>query len=117
MYGDDGATLLYGGMGHPTQKTNPNGLITTETAFWDLLRAPNGKAIIGDKRNDENSIVCQIHLGFTKYHNAVVQRLKDEDPKTWNAPGELFKSQRSALGPIHDWYWKTFSRVLFGPRC
>ena len=58
MYGSDGASLLTG--------TN------------DLLRAPNGRAIIGDKRNDENSIVCQIQLGMIRYHNKVVAALKAE---------------------------------------
>jgi hypothetical protein len=78
MYGDDGATLLYGGSGLPTHEVSPNGAIIAETPSWDLLRAPNGRAIIGDKRNDENSIVSQIQYGFVRFHNAVVQRLKDE---------------------------------------
>ena len=97
MYADDGATLLYGGTGQPTHQANPDGLITSETASWDLLRAPNGRAIIGDKRNDENSIVCQIQLGFVKYHNAVVQRLKGEDKHSWNVPGNLFASAQNEV--------------------
>ncbi len=97
MYADDGATLLYGGTGQPTHEANPDGLITSETASWDLLRAPNGRAIIGDKRNDENSIVSQIQLGFVKYHNAVVQRLKGEDPLSWNAHGQLFRSAQNEV--------------------
>lgn len=32
-------------------------------------------AVIGDKRNDENLIVSQIHLSFLLYHNAVVTEL------------------------------------------
>lgn len=36
----------------------------------------HGRALIGDKRNDENSIVAQIQLGFIKFHNAVVDRFK-----------------------------------------
>jgi hypothetical protein len=59
MYADDGATLLI----------DPRGK--------DLMRQPlNGRAIIGDKRNDENSIVCQIQLAMIKFHNAVVLRIK-----------------------------------------
>lgn len=59
MYAADGATLLI----------DPRG--------FDLMRQPlNGRAIIGDKRNDENSIVCQIQLAMIKFHNAVVLRLK-----------------------------------------
>jgi hypothetical protein len=97
MYADDGATLLYGGTGQPTHQANPDGMITSETASWDLLRAPNGRAIIGDKRNDENSIVCQIQLGFVKYHNAVVRRLNGEDAKTWNTPYKLFASAQNEV--------------------
>lgn len=64
----------------------------------DLLRNPvNGRAIIGDKRNDENSIISQIQLGFVKYHNAVVDELATRDPITWNAPNELFQSARNEV--------------------
>ena len=97
MYADDGATLLYGGTGQPTHQANPDGMITSETASWDLLRAPNGRAIIGDKRNDENSIVCQIQLGFVKYHNAVVRRLNGEDADHWNTPNNLFASAQNEV--------------------
>ena len=38
----------------------------------DLARSPNGRAIIGDPRNDENVIVSQIHLAFIKFHNKIV---------------------------------------------
>jgi hypothetical protein len=97
MYASDGATLLYGGTGQPAYQSNPDGLISTESANWDLLRAPNGRAIIGDKRNDENSIVCQIQLGFIKYHNTIVDRLKGEPTNTWNTPSDLFVSARNEV--------------------
>lgn len=41
----------------------------------DLPRSPNGRALIGDPRNDENLIVSQLHLAFLKYHNGVVDAL------------------------------------------
>jgi hypothetical protein len=42
----------------------------------DLLRDPaTGRAVIGDPRNDENSIVSQIQAGFIRFHNAVASRL------------------------------------------
>jgi hypothetical protein len=69
----------------------------TDPAARDLLRNPNGRAIIGDKRNDENSIVSQVHLSFVKYHNAVVDELKKQAPKTWNTPGKLFTSARNEV--------------------
>ena len=68
-----------------------------DLAAKDLLRNPDGRAIIGDKRNDENSIVSQIQLAFIKYHNAVVDELNKHDPNTWNVPGNLFVSARNEV--------------------
>lgn len=97
MYAADGATLLYGGTGQPQLQARPNGLIASVTATWDLLRAPNGRAIIGDKRNDENSIVCQIQLAMIKYHNKIVELLKGEDNGNWVVPDNLFESARTEV--------------------
>jgi Animal haem peroxidase len=74
MYDDDGASLLLkDGFENQCQSD-------FNQAHQDLLRSPNGRAIIGDKRNDENSIVNQIHLTFIKFHNAVVAKLKIAQP-------------------------------------
>lgn len=43
----------------------------------DLARNSQGTAILGDPRNDENSIVANLQLAFIKYHNAVVDELGD----------------------------------------
>src|SRR5207247_1611581 len=48
--------------GHPTAR--------------DLPRGPNGRALIGDPRNDENSIVSQLQGLFHRFHN----RLLVENP-------------------------------------
>ncbi|MEM7689381.1 MAG: heme peroxidase family protein [Pseudomonadota bacterium] len=45
----------------------------------DLLRAPNGRAIIGDPRNDENRIISQIQLAIIRFHNLVCDTLNAED--------------------------------------
>jgi hypothetical protein len=42
----------------------------------DLPRNPEGQAIIGDPRNDENLLVAQTHLAFLKFHNAIVKHLE-----------------------------------------
>ena len=47
----------------------------------DLPRNFQGRALIGDKRNDENSIVCQIQLAFIKFHNKVAQELINQNNK------------------------------------
>ncbi|WP_349760099.1 peroxidase family protein, partial [Rhodovulum sp.] len=41
----------------------------------DLPRSPEGQALIGDHRNDENLIVARTHLAFLKFHNTVVDLL------------------------------------------
>lgn len=40
----------------------------------DLPRL-NGRAVIGDKRNDENVIISQLHGAMLKFHNAMVEEM------------------------------------------
>lgn len=98
LYGDgpaaqpymyDGDKLLF--------KEGPKLPEATDPAEQDLLRNPLGRAIIGDKRNDENSIVSQIQLAFVKYHNAVVDELNQQEPECWNTPNKLFVSARNEV--------------------
>ena len=98
LYGDgpdaqpylyDGAKLLF--------KNGPKLPGAKDLAEQDLLRNPLGRAIIGDKRNDENSIVSQIQLAFIKYHNAVVDELVTQNPEEWNSPNRLFDSARNEV--------------------
>ncbi len=57
----------------PFMYDGATGKLLTNTAHpYDLPRAGNDRAIIGDPRNDENAMVCQIQRGFIKFHNAVV---------------------------------------------
>jgi Animal haem peroxidase len=42
----------------------------------DLPRDANGRAIVGDSRNDSNAIVSQVHLAFLLAHNALVDRAR-----------------------------------------
>jgi len=41
----------------------------------DLPRSPEGFALIGDHRNDENLLVAQTHLAILKFHNKVCDQL------------------------------------------
>ena len=43
----------------------------TRTQF-DHPRDSNGTALIGDPRNDENTIVAQLHQAFTMFHNKIL---------------------------------------------
>ena len=40
----------------------------------DVMRNKDGRAIIGDPRNDENSIVVQIQSVFIRFHNKMLER-------------------------------------------
>jgi hypothetical protein len=42
----------------------------------DLPRNSQNTALIADPRNDENTIVSQLHLAMLKFHNAVVDHLR-----------------------------------------
>lgn len=41
----------------------------------DLPRNSQGRALLGDPRNDENLIVSQLHLAILKYHNRVADEI------------------------------------------
>jgi Animal haem peroxidase len=47
---------------------------------FDLPRAKDDTALIGDKRNDENKIVSQIQALFLEFHNKVYDNLKGYNP-------------------------------------
>ena len=49
----------------------PDGLPGT-----DLQRNKQGRALIGDPRNDENVVVSQLQLAFVNFHNRVVDHLR-----------------------------------------
>lgn len=41
----------------------------------DLPRGPEGFALVGDHRNDENLVVAQTHVAMLKFHNKICDRL------------------------------------------
>ncbi len=43
----------------------------------DLPRAQSRLGLLGDPRNDENLIVSQLHVAFLKFHNKVVEGIKN----------------------------------------
>ena len=55
------------------------GKLLLDTGFPnDLPRNSQNTALTGDPRNDENTIVSQLHLAFVKFHNAVLDKLVTE---------------------------------------
>lgn len=45
-----------------------------------IPRGPNGRALIGDPRNDENRIVAQLHAIFLRFHNQVAKHVAEANP-------------------------------------
>jgi len=65
----------------------PRVVLGRDAAGNDIL----GRAIIGDPRNDENSIVCNLQMRFIAFHNAVADRLAQQDPTLKSNGGNWFK--------------------------
>jgi hypothetical protein len=69
MYSPDGRSLVTG---------RPLTFDGKASKVRDLPRL-NGRAVIGDKRNDENVIVSQLHSAFIEFHNAVAKEDRQAD--------------------------------------
>jgi hypothetical protein len=65
----------------------------------DLPRNWEGRALIGDPRNDENVIVAQLHMLFLRFHNAVVERLA----RAGTPKDELFDEARRLVRRHYQW--------------
>ena len=76
----------------------------------DLPRGSNGRALIGDKRNDENSIVNQIQQTFIKFHNQVVRTLVQNGEASRGTA--LFKKARDQV----RWAYQTVIVQDYLPR-
>ena len=83
---DDPASLLVG------RNTGP------EHEPVDLPRNQQGRALIGDPRNDVHFIVSQLHLAFIRFHNAVVDRLRFQ-----TEPARLFEEARRVVTWHYQW--------------
>lgn len=67
----------------------------------DLPRNEQGRALIGDPRNDENIIVGQLHLAFIKFHDRVVDRVRRANGQL---TGEaLFEEARRIVTWHYQW--------------
>jgi len=84
MYADDGIHMLLG----ERISGNPFDLDAR-----DLPRGPNGRALIGDPRNDENRIVAQLHAIFLRFHNQVADYLAKPDQLGKNVTFEAIRQK------------------------
>jgi hypothetical protein len=65
----------------------------------DLPRSPEGRALIGDHRNDENLLVAQTQLAFLKFHNKVVDTLLAGP----SPPANIFAEARKLVMWHYQW--------------
>jgi len=84
---DDPASLLVG-----------RNADTGENEPVDLPRNQQGRALIGDPRNDVHFIVSQLHLAFIRFHNAVVDQLRFT-----TEPSRLFGEARRTVTWHYQW--------------
>jgi len=71
-----------------------------EVAGPDLQRNKDGRALIGDPRNDENLIVSQLQVAFIKFHNAVVDHVQND---TSLEGGDLFRLAQQTVRWHYQW--------------
>jgi hypothetical protein len=65
----------------------------------DLSRNRQGRALVGDPRNDVHLIISQLHLAFLKFHNRVVDYLRDQ-----GAPAaDAFKEAQRLVRWHYQW--------------
>ena len=109
--GPDGSHHLYArNPGHPDGRTpGPKLLIgrninvtaggVTGDHRNDLPRGPEGFALVGDDRNDENLVVAQTHLAILKFHNKVC----DELAAAGTPPQAIFAQARQTVRWHFQW--------------
>jgi hypothetical protein len=73
LYQPDGVRLLLG---------SPMSGNDRDPGAVDVPRGPNGRALIGDPRNDENRIVAQLQATMLRFHNAVADAMPGADFRT-----------------------------------
>ena len=78
----------------------------------DLPRNHQGRALIGDPRNDVHVILSQLHLGFLRFHNAAVDHLRSR----FFPEHEVFDEARRLTLWHYQWVVvDDFLRRLVGP--
>ena len=97
LYAQGGA---FGGAKLLTGADNPGQNGSNQLHEHDLLRAPNGRAIIGDPRNDENRVISQIQLAIIRFHNHVADTLHSEAGLEGH---ELYEAARQQVTWHYQW--------------
>lgn len=114
--GDEWSKRLYDEKDPALLKVGATGKFTNFVLPNDLPRDDkDGRALIGDPRNDENLAVAQMHIAFIKFHNKIVADLrKDGHPEA-----QVFKCARAQVSRhfqwlvLHDFLGRFIEQPLF----
>ncbi len=98
LYERDGLRLRVGAALNPTDPPAKVG------SKHDILRLPDGTAILGDKRNDENKIVSQIHGALIALHNKVV--MKDDLIDAFGGDRSSIRARFNSAATIVRWHYQ-----------
>jgi hypothetical protein len=99
----EGAKLLVGSAedADPTDESLPR---AARFGATDLQRNRQGAALITDARNDENVVISQLQLAFTKLHNRVVDYLRSGDGHDLlESEEELFETAARLVRWHYQW--------------
>jgi hypothetical protein len=80
------------------QRDDPAKLLLSPNGH-DLARNSEGIALIGDPRNDVHLFMTQLHVLFSKLHNLLVDRLREDGV----SETELFDAARRATSWHYQW--------------
>ncbi|NOT96333.1 MAG: peroxidase, partial [Nitrospira sp.] len=71
---------------------------------FDLPRDPNTlTAVLGDRRNDENVILSQLHVAMLRFHNTVTDRLRADPTNAGESAEKLFREARRQVRWHYQW--------------
>jgi len=85
---------------HGENRGDPDDIASAPFIGPDLPRNSEGRALIGDPRNDENIIVSQLHSTFLKFHNRMVECVFEECGMTGD---DLFKEAQRRVRWHYQW--------------
>ena len=71
---------------------------------FDLPRDSNTlTAFLGDRRNDENVILSQLHVAMLRFHNAVTDRLRTDPANAGDSAEQIFRAARRQVRWHFQW--------------
>ena len=81
--------------------------------FEDVPRQSNGSAIIADPRNDENVVISGLQTAFIKFHNRMVDKVRDDHlVRDTRDTSDVFRAARDQT----RWHYQTMLLREFLPQ-